>query len=119
MAGTAFLPWEKWATRFAHWLAVVITRTTTQFYRRWYLSRSRGWPETVGTIERVNSDISLPRDEIEYSYSAKQERYSGHHYRWFGSATEQNNATEGRVGNKIVLRYQQEDPAKSVFLRFS
>jgi hypothetical protein len=63
LAGTAFLPWEKWFTWLVHKLAVAIRRRSHRIQRQQSLSRSKSWPQLEGTVEGINCDISNPREK--------------------------------------------------------
>jgi|SRR5579872_1061391 len=115
MAGTAFLPWEKWIARLIHPLVVAFRRWLHQRSMRRSLEKSEGWPETEGTVFNIGWDSSNPREEIIYTYSANGEYYSGSCWRWF----EHSNTQEVRAGGRLVLRYNPENRSESVFLRFS
>ncbi len=78
MGGLAFLPWEKWAARTLHSLAVGITRLTYKMQRRRSLSRSNGWPEVEGTVEGIQWDSSFPREEVSYSFRTDRGDFSGY-----------------------------------------
>src|SRR5258706_2077044 len=114
MAGTAFLPWEKWIAQLLHPLAVVIRRWLYQRRRRRLLGQSEGWPETYGTIHSIRWDTSFPREEVLYSYNTGSEYYSGLCWHWF----DKSDARELKIGDRVVLRYSRENPAKSVFVEF-
>jgi hypothetical protein len=114
MAGTAFLPWEKWIAQLLHPLAVAVRRWLYERRRRRLLAQSEGWPETEGTIHSINWDTSFPREEILYSYNTVGEYYSGSCWHWF----DRSDVHEVKTGDRIVLRYSREDPEKSVFLTF-
>jgi hypothetical protein len=96
-----------------HPLYVAIRRQLFQAERLRSLARSERWPQTDGSIFSINWDSSLPREELLYSYSSERGYYSGSHWRWFDSA----NAHEVRVGDRITLRYDPDNPEKSVFLK--
>ena len=110
MAGIAFLPWERWIAR----LAVAIRRRLYQHQRRQSLAVSATWPQTEGTVHRINSDFSNPREEIVYYYSTESGYHSGYFWRWFDSS----GARQVRVGDAIMLRYDPKEPDKSVVLGF-
>jgi len=114
VAGTAFLPWEKWLARLLHPLAVAIKRWLYQVRRNRHLERSRKWAQTEGTVHGINWDSSCPREEVVYSYSTKRGYYSGSCWHWFDSS----NPRQVRVGDRIALRYDPADHEKSVFLGF-
>lgn len=113
MAGLALLPWEKWIARILHPLAVAVRRRIYKARRHRFLVRSEGWPETKGTVHSINWDSSNPREEIMYSYSTEQGYQSGSSWRWFDSSSRQ----ELRAGDRVLIRYSPDDPAKSVFLK--
>jgi len=71
--------------------------------------------ETEGSIQRINWDSSWPREELVYSYCTERGYSAGSYWRWF----EPCNAREVRVGDRIVLRYNPEDPDEAVFLKFT
>jgi hypothetical protein len=113
MAGTAFLPWEKWAARLLHRIVVAIARQTSKLGRWWSLAHSEAWPEVEGTVEQINWDSSWPRDEIAYSYRVHGTSYSGYYYAWFSPSTR----NQVRQGDKVMVRHKPSDPGKSVFVR--
>jgi len=115
MAGTALAPWEQWLARILHPLYVAIRRWLHQRQRQRSLNESIGWLETSGTIHSIRWDSSLPREELQYSYSTGQGYYSGTHWLWF----ERSEPHEVKVGDRITLRYRPNDPETSVFLKFS
>jgi len=78
LAGTAFLPWEKWFAWLVHKLAVAIRRQSHRIKRQRSLSRSESWPQVEGTVEGINWDSSNPREEVVYSYSTPQGINLGH-----------------------------------------
>ena len=114
MAGTAFLPWERWLAQLLHPIAVAIRRWLWKRRRERSLARSEGWPETEGTVQEIKWDSSNPREELVYFYSTEQGYYSGSHWHWFKAST----AREVRVGDRITVRYSPENPESSTFLRF-
>jgi hypothetical protein len=115
MAGTALLPWEQWLARLLHPLYVALRRSLYKRQRRRDLDESESWPEADGTIHSKKWDSSLPREELLYSYSTPEGYFSGSHWLWF----ERSGAREVKIGDRIVLRYRQDDPERNVFLRFS
>jgi len=115
MAGTALLPWEQWLAKLLHPLYVAIRKSMYKRRRRHELSESEGWPEVDGTIVSKTWDSSLPREELLFSYSTPQGYYSGSHWMWF----ERSEPHEVNVGDRIILRYRQDDPERFVFLKFS
>ena len=78
------------------------------------LTRSARWPQAEGSVHQIIWDSSLPREQILYSYSTNNGYFSGFFWRWFEPA----NAREVRVNDRIVLRYNPENPEESVFLIF-
>jgi len=114
MAGTAFLPWEQWIARLLHPLYVAARRWLYAKRRQRSLAESKGWPEAEATIFAIGWDSSLPREEVSYSYCAKQEYYSGSHWHWF----DKSDAREVRAGDRVAVRYNIKHPEESVFLRF-
>jgi hypothetical protein len=118
MAGLAFLPWEDWIRRLLHRFAVAVRRWLHKRRRQWALTRSQGWPETEGTLQRINWDSSWPREEIVYSYSTEHGRYSGFYWQWFESPVKVSENPEQHVGDKVRVRYGQDDPADSIFMKF-
>ena len=115
MGGLALLPWEKWAARVLHCVAVAIVRRASRLRRWWSLTQSAAWPEVEGVVEQINWDSSWPRDEIAYSYCAEGTAYSGYYYAWFDPSAR----SRVREGDKVLLRYKPGDPGKSVFVRRS
>jgi hypothetical protein len=109
----AFLPWEKWLGRLLHTVAITIQRLLYRMRRRRLLARSSGWPETEGTVQSVQWDSSLPREEIGYSFTTRRGDQSGYHWLWFDSPNER----QPHVGDKIMVRYDETKPEESVFLR--
>ena len=109
----AFLPWEKWIARLFHVLAVALRRAAYEAKRRHDLSRSAAWAEAVGTVETVKWDTSFPREEIGYSYTTPDGVQTGYSWTWFESPNE----PQPRIGDKIRLRYNEENPGDSVFIR--
>ena len=115
MAGTAFLPWERWLAQLLHPIVVAIRRWVYAKRRQRSLSQSEGWKQTQGTVQLVNWDIANPREEILYVFSAENGGYfSGSYWRWFDSSE----AREVRVGDRVELRYDQRNPESSVFIKF-
>lgn len=114
MAGTAFLPWEKWLARLLHRLAVEIKRWMYEVGRRRCLERSQRWPQTHGTVQQVNWDSSCPREEILYSYSTEQGYQGGSFWHWFDGS----NPRQVHVGDQVVVRYNPDHYQNSVFLHF-
>ena len=115
LAGTAFLPWEKWFAWLVHKLAVAIRRQSHRIQRERSLSRSRNWPEVAGTVERINLDFANPREEVVYSYSTPQGYHAGSLWYWFDST----NAREIRIGDQVVVRVNPADDEESVLVQFS
>ena len=113
MAGTALLPWEKWLAQLLHPIYVAIRRSLQKRQRRKELSESEDWPEVEGTVHSKNWDGSLPREELQYSYSTPEGYYSGSHWLWF----ERSHPYEVTTGARIVLRYRPGCPETSVFVR--
>jgi hypothetical protein len=111
MGALAFLPWEKWAARLLHALAIAIRRLLYKMRRRRSIARSAGWPETEATVERLNWDVSLPREEVAYSYAIDRDVYAGHHWLWFDSP----NDPQPHVGDKVLVRFRRDNPAESCF----
>lgn len=114
MAGTAFLPWERWIGRLVHALAVVIARRLQHLRRKRSLAMSATWPQTEGTVQGINWDSSYPREEVIYSYSTESGFHSGFFWRWFDGT----DAREVQIGDRIVLRYDPEENDRSVLLTF-
>ena len=108
MGGLALLPWEKWAARLLHWMAVAIVRQASRLRRRWSLSHSAAWPEVEGTVEQVIWEIA-------YSYYIEGTSYSGYHYAWFNPS----NRSQVREGDKALLRHKPGNPGESVFVRLA
>ena len=115
MAGTAFLPWEKWLARLLHPIVVAIKRWLHEMRRRRCLEQSRNWPQTQGTVLVINWDSSCPREELLYSYATEQGYQSGSYWHWFDRA----NPRQVRVGDQAVVRYDPTTHENSVFLQFS
>ena len=113
MGGLAFLPWEEWAARAIHRLAVALKRLLYRTQRRRSLSRSTGWPETEGTVESIQWDTSFPREEVSYSFETGRGKFSGYNWVWFESP----NDTQFHVGDTVAVRYLQDDPSESVLLK--
>jgi hypothetical protein len=113
MAGTAFLPWEKWIAQLLHPVYVAIRKWLYKRQRRQDLQGSEGWPEAEGTIHSKRWDSSLPREELHYSYVTKEGYYAGSHWRWF----EPSDPHDVKVGDGIVLRYRPGKPEQTVFVR--
>jgi hypothetical protein len=109
MAG-AFLPLEDWLAKLLHPPYVAARRWSFQRDRHRLLAASRDWPETVGSVHQINSDFSMPREEIVYSYSNGQDYFSGSSWRWFDLS----NARPIRVDDKVTLRYDPRNPESSV-----
>jgi hypothetical protein len=109
----AFLPWEKWLGRLLHILAIAIRKLLYKIQRRRSLTRSSEWREIEGTVRSIQWDSSLPREEIAYSFATDQGDQSGHQWLWFDSPNER----QPQVGDKIRLRYNQQNPEESVFVR--
>ena len=114
MAGTALLPWEKWIAQLLHPIYAAIRRSMHKRRRRQELDESEGWPEVEGTVHSKKWDSSVPREELQYSYSTQQGYYSGGYWVWF----ETSEPHEVKIGDRIVLRYKPDCPEKSVFARF-
>jgi|SRR5579862_1080021 len=108
----AFLPWEKWLGRLFHILAIAIQRLLYRMRQRRLLARSSGWLEVEGTVESVQWDTSLPREEIAYSFTTERGDQSGYQWIWFDSPNER----QPRVGDKIKLRYDPRNPEESIFI---
>ena len=108
----AFLPWEEWLARLLHVLAIALRRLVYKLRRRRSLARSSGWTEVEGIVESVQWDTSLPREEIAYSFSTGQGDQSGYQWLWFDSPNER----QPHVGDKVRLRYNQQNPEESVFI---
>jgi hypothetical protein len=115
LAGTAFLPWEKWFAWLVHKFGVAIRRRFHRIQRQRSLSRSESWPQVEGTVEGINLDMSNPREEVVYSYLTPQGYRSGSFWHWFDSATPR----QIRVGDRVVLRFNPSNHDESVFLQFS
>lgn len=113
MGGLAFLPWEKWIARAFHTFAAGLKRWSFKMRRQRNLARSKGWPEIRGIVESVNWDSSMPREEVCYSFQTERGDYNGYDWVWFESP----NDPQFHVGDAILIRYAQDDPAKSVLLR--
>jgi hypothetical protein len=111
--GAAFLPWEKWIAQLFHGLSIEIKRRLYKIKRRRALAKSQGWPEIDGSITAVIWDSSSPRDEILYSYNTQGNYYSGSHWRWFDLS----DARELRVGDTVMLRYDEKEPEESILLK--
>jgi hypothetical protein len=109
----AFLPWERWLGRLLHAVSVAIRRFLYKARRRRSLARSSGWIEAEATVERIEWDSSLPREEIAYWFTTARGRYTGYQWIWFESPNE----LQPHVGYKILVRYDDKNPEKSVFLR--
>jgi hypothetical protein len=114
MAGTAFLPWEKWLARLVHSLVVAIKKRLHEVRQRRFLKQSQDWPQTQGSVLVINWDSSCPREEILYSYSTEQGYQSGSFWHWF----EPSNQRQVRVGDKVVVRYDPTNHGNSDFLQF-
>jgi len=114
MAGTAFLPWEKWIAQLLHPVAVAIRRWLYKRRRQRLLAQSEGWPKADGAVQSIRWDTSFPREEILYSYNTGNEYYSGSCWHWFDRSA----VHEVKTGDRIILRYSREHPEKSVFLEF-
>jgi hypothetical protein len=111
MAG-AFLPWEEWLAKLLHPLYVAMGRWSFRRERRRLLALSKDWPETTGRVHQLNSDFSMPREEVVYSYTAGQDYFSGSSWRWF----DRSNARPIRVDDKVALRYDSRNPESSVVM---
>ncbi len=114
MAGIAFLPWEEWIGRLIHSIAVAIRRRLYQQRHNRSLATSTTWPQAEGTVFQVNSDFSNPREEIVYYYSTESGYHSGFFWRWFDSS----DGRQVRAGDVITLRYDPEEPDRSVAVGF-
>jgi hypothetical protein len=114
MAGLALLPWEKWIARLLHPIAVAIVRRRHTVRREQSLTRSKGWPETEGTVQQIVWDSSFPREEIRYYYSTPEGYESGSFWHWF----DRSDAREMKAGDKVILRYSPNNHAQSVFLKY-
>ena len=114
MAGTAFLPWEKWIAQLLHPLFVVVRRWLWKRQRGRLLAESAGWPEAEGTAVSIKWDSSLPREEILFNYHTDLGYFAGSHWHWF----EKSEACEVKAGDRLLLRYSESDPERSVFLKF-
>jgi hypothetical protein len=110
MAGSAFLPWEDWIARLLHPWIVAIRRRIYARQRRRLLAESAGWPQTDGVIQNINADFANPREEITYVYSTQQGYFSGYFWRWFESS----NASAVKIGDKLTLRYNEENHDQSI-----
>ena len=111
MAG-AFLPWEEWIARLIHTLKVIIPRRLYQQRRKRSLDISAKWPQTHGTVDKINWDSSYPREEVVYFYSTQQGYDSGFFWRWFDLSE----VREVRAGDRITLRYDPDQHDRSVFV---
>jgi|ERR1700722_5057980 len=109
----AFLPLEKWLGRLLHIFAIAISKLPYTIRRRRLLARSSGWPETERIVTSIQWDSSLPREEIAYSFATDQGDQSGYQWLWFDSPNER----QPQVGEKIRLRYNEQNPEESVFVR--
>ena len=109
----AFLPWEKWLGRLIHVVVIAIRRSAYKMRRAKDLSRSEKWTEAAGTVESIQWDSALPREEIAYSYDTHQGSQTGYHWIWFESPSER----QPHVGDKIVIRYNEKELDESVVVR--
>jgi hypothetical protein len=114
VAGTAFLPWEKWLARLVHSLVVAIKKRLHEVRQRRFLKQSQDWPQTQGSVLVINWDSSCPREEILYSYATEQGYQSGSFWHWF----EPSNQRQVRVGDKVVVRYDPTNHENSGVLQF-
>ena len=114
MAGTALLPWEKWIGQLIHAIHVAFARHIHKFRWNRALAGGKGWRQTEGTVESINWDSSLPREEIVFSYSADHGFHSGYFWRWFDSKDQR----RVEVGDRVSLRYDPKHEERSVFVSF-
>jgi hypothetical protein len=114
MAGTAFLPWEKWIVQLLHPLLVAVRRWVWKRQRGRLLAESGEWPEAEGTVVSIKWDSSFPREEILFNYHTALGYFAGSHWHWF----EKSEAREVKAGDRLLLRYNSSDPEQSVFLKF-
>ena len=114
MAGTALLPWEEWLAKLVHPLYVSIRRRSFEKQRREHLLKSTSWPRVEGTIHQIEWDSSLPREGLRYAHECEKGYYSGLHWRWYDC----DNPRVVKVGDRILLRYNPDQPEDSVFLDF-
>ena len=94
----AFLPWEKWLGRLLHVVSIAIQRFLYKARRRRSLARSSEWTETDATVERIEWDSSLPREEIAYWFTTARGCHTGYQWIWFESPEE----WQPHVGDKIL-----------------
>jgi hypothetical protein len=114
MAGIAFLPWEKWLAQLLHPAYVRFRRWCFERKKQQWLSRSKHWPQTQGLISSIQWDSSLPREGLHYSYSSEEGYFAGFSWRWFDASI----PVEVRPGDRVLLRYNPEDPDESVVLGY-
>jgi hypothetical protein len=112
MAGIAFLPWEKWLAELLHPAYVRFRRWFFERKKQQWLLRSEGWPQAEGIVNSIQWDSSLSREGLRYSYSPEQGNFSGFSWRWFDASI----PVEVRSGDRVLLRYNPEDPDESVVL---
>ena len=114
MAGTAFLPWERWLAQLLRPLYVRIRKWYFERERQRLLLQSEPWPQIRGTISAVQWDSSLPREGLWYSYNPPEGYYSGFCWRWFDSTI----PGHVRVGDQVLLRYDPSNPDESVIVEY-
>jgi hypothetical protein len=114
VAGLALLPWEKWLVKLLHPLYVAIRRRISERERKRDLVRSTLWPRVEGTVHQIKWDSSLPREGLQYAYDSGKGYYSGLFWRWF----ERDKARQIKVGDRVLLGYNPENPDDSVLVEF-
>jgi hypothetical protein len=113
--GVALLPREKWIAWLVHAIRVAVGRRLHQWRWNRALAKSKGWEQAEGTVQRINWDSSLPREEIAFADSTDRGYHSRFFWRWFDSKDRR----QVQVGNRVALRYDPYViPDKSVFVGF-
>ena len=114
MAGTAFLPWEKWLAQVLHALYGRINKWYFERQRQRLLLKSEHWPQVRGAVSSVQWDSSLPREGLWYAYNPPEGYYSGFCWRWFDSAV----PMHVLAGDLVLLRYNPKNPDESVIVGY-
>jgi len=115
LAGTAFLPWEKWFAWLVHKLAVAIRRRSHRIQRQRSLSHTKAGVRSRALLRVSTGTFPILERKSFISYLKPQGYRSGSFWHWFDSATPR----QVRVGDRIVLRFNPSNGEESVFLQFS